>query len=84
MVRFKTLPSPPPSLSEIPVEQAEPIREFFAWSHKRNYEGYWFSTTPVTTSASNPYWSGSSSCQPTIVAISAQPLALLWPTKNSI
>ena len=76
----------PPSLSEIPVEQAEPIREFFAWSHKRNYEGYWFSTTTRDhirfESLLERQFLMSADHDPDIVAISAQPLALLWPTKT--
>jgi hypothetical protein len=32
-------------LSLLPLERATPIRRFFAWTGKRNYEGSWWSST---------------------------------------
>jgi hypothetical protein len=65
------------------VERAVPIRRFFAWPGKRNYEGLWWSSTvrahvPFESLLEREYlmWAD---FDPDIVAIAAQPLALLWP-----
>ncbi|BBX59169.1 hypothetical protein TM48_03415 [Mycobacterium shottsii] len=50
-----------PDVGSVPLERATPIREFFSWPGKRNYEGlYWSSTNrshvwpdPVNWSAAN-------------------------------
>jgi hypothetical protein len=70
-------------LASIAVEQAVPIRRFFAWPGKRNYEGLWWSSTvrahvPFESLLEREYlmWAD---FEPDIVAIAAQPLALLWP-----
>lgn len=71
------------ALGDIPVERTQPLREFFAWKHKRNYEGYWFSTTVGThvpfESLLERQFLLSADFDPSITAISAQPLGLLWP-----
>ncbi|WP_239656555.1 hypothetical protein [Mycobacterium riyadhense] len=65
------------------VERAVPIRRFFAWPGKRNYEGLWWSSTvrvhvPFESLLERDYlmWAD---FETDIVAIAAQPLALLWP-----
>lgn len=74
------------TLAETSVEHAEPIREFFAWSHKRNYEGHWFSTTTGThirfESLLERQFLLTADHDPEVTAISAQPLAFLWPAKS--
>ena len=74
------------SLVDIAVEDAVPIREFYAWKHKRNYEGYWFSTTTGThlrfESLLERQFLLAADHDPTVVSISAQPLAALWPANT--
>lgn len=72
-----------PDLVLLAVERAVPIRRFFAWPGKRNYEGVWWSTTvrahvPFESLLERQYlmWAD---FEPEIVAVAAQPLALLWP-----
>lgn len=74
-------------LVSVPVERTSPIREFYAWQHKRNYEGHWFSTTTGThlrfESLLERQFLLSADFDPTVTAISAQPLALLWPANTA-
>jgi len=70
-------------LASLSVERAVPIRRFFAWPGKRNYEGLWWSSTvrahvPFESLLEREYlmWAD---FEPHVVAIAAQPLALLWP-----
>lgn len=66
---------------DVPVERTQPLREFFAWKHKRNYEGYRSSTTVGThvpfESLRERQFLLSADFDPPITAISAQPLGLL-------
>ncbi|MGP5080889.1 TnsA-like heteromeric transposase endonuclease subunit [Corynebacterium variabile] len=75
------------ALADVPVERAQPLREFFAWKHKRNYEGYWYSTTVGAhvrfESLLERQFLLSADFNPSIVAISAQPLGLLWPANTT-
>lgn len=75
------------SLNSTFIENADPIREFYAWQHKRNYEGYWYSTTTGThlrfESLLERQYLLSADHAPEVTSISAQPLALLWPAKAS-
>ena len=73
-------------LALLPVERAVPIRRFFAWPGKRNYEGLWWSNTarghvPFESLLEREYVM-SADFDPHIVAIVAQPLALLWPRRT--
>lgn len=74
-------------LISVPVDRASPIREFYAWQHKRNYEGHWFSTTTGTLlcfeSLLERQFLLSADFDPTVTAISAQPLAILWPANTA-
>jgi hypothetical protein len=70
-------------LAQLAVERAVPIRRFFAWPGKRNYEGLWWSSTvrahvPFESLLEREYlmWAD---FEPDIVTVAAQPLALLWP-----
>jgi hypothetical protein len=70
-------------LALLTVEKAVPIRRFYAWPGKRNYEGSWWSSTvrghvPFESLLEREYLM-SADFEPHIVAITAQPLALLWP-----
>jgi hypothetical protein len=70
-------------LALLAVERAVPIRRSFAWPGKRNYEGLWWSSTvrghvPFESLLEREYLM-SADFDPHIVAIAAQPLALLWP-----
>lgn len=65
------------------LERTTPIREFFSWPGKRNYEGlYWSSTNrrhvDFESLLEREYLLAADNA-PNIVAIAAQPLALLWP-----
>jgi hypothetical protein len=68
-------------LALLPVERAVPIRRFFAWPGKGNYEGFWWSSTvrahvPFESLLEREYlmWAD---FDPDIGAIAAQPLALV-------
>lgn len=72
-----------PVLANVPVERAQPLREFFAWRHKRNYEGLWFSTTigahvPFESLLERQFLL-SADFDLSVTAVGAQPLGLLWP-----
>lgn len=71
------------AVGSVRVERATPIREFFSWPGKRNYEGlYWSSTNRSHVefeSLLEREYLLSADSEPDIVAIAAQPLALLWP-----
>lgn len=73
------------ALADVLVERADPIRDFYAWTHKRNYEGYWFSTTIGAhvrfESLLERQYLLSADHSPSVVSLSAQPLALLWPAR---
>ena len=75
------------TLSNVPFERADPIRGFYAWSHKRNYEGHWFSTTTGShvrfESLLERQFLLAADHTPSIVSLSAQPLAFLWPAKTT-
>lgn len=70
-------------VGSVRVERATPIREFFSWPGKRNYEGlYWSSTNRRHVdfeSLLEREYLLSADWGADIVAIAAQPLALLWP-----
>jgi len=72
-----------PDVGSVRVERATPIREFFSWPGKRNYEGlYWSSTNRRHVdfeSLLEREYLLSADSETDIVAIAAQPLALLWP-----
>lgn len=74
------------SLVNVAVENTVPIREFYSWQHKRNYEGYWFSTTRGAhlrfESLLERQFLLAADHDPTIVSISTQPLAVLWPANT--
>jgi hypothetical protein len=69
-------------LALLSVEHAVPIRRFFAWPGRRNYGLWWSSTVrahvPFESLLEREYlmWAD---FEPHVVAIAAQPLALLWP-----
>lgn len=72
-----------PDVGSVPLERATPIREFFSWPGKRNYEGlYWSSTNrrhvDFESLLERDYLLAADNASD-IVAIAAQPLALLWP-----
>lgn len=66
-----------------PVETAEPIRRFYSWSGKRNYDGrWWFSTSRrhvVFESLLERDALMMADFSAEVIAASAQPLAFLWP-----
>ena len=65
------------------VESALPVRQFFAWPGKRNYEGSWWSSTNGShvqfESLLEREYLLAADFDTEIVAIAAQPLAFLWP-----
>ena len=70
-------------LASLVAERATPIRQFFAWPGKRNYEGLWWSSTVrahvLFESLLEREYLLAADFDPRVVGISAQPLALLWP-----
>jgi hypothetical protein len=72
-----------PEVGSVRVERATPIREFFSWPGKRNYEGlYWSSTNRGHVdfeSLLEREYLLSADTATDVVAIAAQPLGLLWP-----
>ncbi|SKI12518.1 TnsA-like heteromeric transposase endonuclease subunit [Mycobacteroides abscessus] len=70
-------------LSELPLEQAVAIREFFSWPGKPNYEGLWWSSTArhhvCFESLLEAEYLMAADYDRSVVAIAAQPLAFLWP-----
>ncbi|PVB25941.1 TnsA-like heteromeric transposase endonuclease subunit [Mycobacteroides abscessus] len=72
-----------PHLVDEPFEQATPIRDFFSWPGKRNYEGLWWSSTTGThvpfESLLEREYLLAADFDPSVIAIAAQPLAVLWP-----
>lgn len=72
-----------PDVGSVQLERTTPIREFFSWPGKRNYEGlYWSSTNrrhvDFESLLEREYLLAADNASD-IVAIAAQPLALLWP-----
>ncbi|BAP97319.1 TnsA-like heteromeric transposase endonuclease subunit [Mycobacteroides abscessus] len=70
-------------VGSVQLEHTTPIREFFSWPGKRNYEGlYWSSTNrrhvEFESLLEREYLLAADNASD-IVAIAAQPLALLWP-----
>jgi len=76
-----------PAVVSVRIERATPIREFFSWPGKRNYEGlYWSSTNRGHVdfeSLLEREYLLSADTATDVVAIAAQPLALLWPRDSS-
>ena len=72
-----------PDLTALRLEDAAPIREFFAWKGKRNYEGMWWSSTTRThigfESLLERQYLLSADHDEHVIGISGQPVALLWP-----
>ena len=71
------------ALTAVPLEHASPMRGFYSWRGKRNLEGVQFF---ATTGAHVPFESRleaqyvlAADFDPDVVAISAQPVAFLWP-----
>lgn len=71
------------ALGAQPMETNRPVREFFAWPGKRNYEGLWWSSTTRGMIAFESLLERQALTvldhDVSVVAISAQPFALLWP-----
>jgi hypothetical protein len=72
-----------PEVASLPTESALPIRQFFAWPGKRNYEGLWWSSTnrghvEFESLLEREYLLAADAAVD-VVAIAAQPMALLWP-----
>lgn len=72
-----------PEVASWPAERALPIRQFFSWPGKRNYEGSWWSSTTRAhvefESLLERDYLLAADVDVRVVAIAAQPLALLWP-----
>lgn len=72
-----------PDVGSVRLERATPIREFFSWPGKRNYEGlYWSSTNRRHVdfeSLLEREYLLTADIADDVSAIAAQPLALLWP-----
>lgn len=72
-----------PEVASLPTEGALPIRQFFSWPGKRNYEGSWWSSTTRAhvefESLLERDYLLAADADDQVVAIAAQPLALLWP-----
>ena len=70
-------------LDHLVVETATPVRSFFAWKGKRNYEGRYFSATTgghvVFESHLERDYLISVDADPDVLAVAAQPFLLIWP-----
>jgi hypothetical protein len=70
-------------VASLRTEDALPIRQFFAWPGKRNYEGVWWSSTNrghvAFESLLEREYLLAADADVDVVAVAAQPLALLWP-----
>ncbi|MFX4270730.1 TnsA-like heteromeric transposase endonuclease subunit [Propionibacteriaceae bacterium Y1685] len=71
------------ALTALRFEDSLPIREFFAWKGKRNYEGLWWSSTTKGhvgfESLLERQYLLTADHDRAVVGIASQPLALLWP-----
>lgn len=71
----------------LPTERALPIRRFFSWPGKRNYDGSWWSSTVrahvLFESLLEREYLLAADFDPRVVGIAAQPVALLWPRGTS-
>lgn len=71
----------------LPTERALPIRRFFSWPGKRNYDGSWWSSTVrahvLFESLLEREYLLAADFDPGVVGIAAQPAALLWPRGTS-
>lgn len=70
-------------LTSLAIETAVPIRRFYSWKGKRNYEGEWWSSTvgghvKFESLLEREFLMVADYTSET-VSISSQPLALLWP-----
>jgi hypothetical protein len=70
-------------IAALGLESALPIRRFYSWKGKRNYEGLWWSSTTGTHIGFESLLERDAltiaDFDTEVVAISAQPLAFLWP-----
>ncbi|MGN6405928.1 TnsA-like heteromeric transposase endonuclease subunit [Sinomonas sp.] len=70
-------------LADLVVESASPVRLFFSWPGKRNYEGSWWSSTVRAhvgfESLLERDFLMRADHDSAVVGIASQPLALLWP-----
>jgi hypothetical protein len=68
------------------LEHAAPIRRFYAWRGKRNYEGSWWSSTNRAhvgfESLLERDFLLEADFRRDVVAVSSQPFALLWPYRG--
>lgn len=73
----------PANVASQPFESALPVRSFFAWPGKRNYEGSWWSSTARRhvgfESLLEREFLMLADHEQDVVGITAQPFALLWP-----
>lgn len=71
------------SLASVALEEALPIREFFSWRGKRNYEGVWWSSTTRRhvgfESLLEREFLMAADFDGEVLGVASQPLALLWP-----
>ncbi|WP_427017759.1 TnsA-like heteromeric transposase endonuclease subunit [Pseudarthrobacter sp. P1] len=71
------------AVSSLVLESALPVRAFFAWPGKRNYEGLWWSSTVRAhvgfESLLERDFLLSADHDRDVVGIASQPFALLWP-----
>lgn len=70
-------------LSAEPLEKAQPVRDFFSWPGKRNYEGAWWCSTTRRLVRFESLLERQAitwfDFDKSLVGMSSQPLALLWP-----
>lgn len=70
-------------LASVALEKARPIRGFFSWRGKRNYEGVWWSSTTRRhvgfESLLEREFLMAADFDGGVVGVASQPLALLWP-----
>lgn len=71
------------ALASLALESALPVRAFFSWPGKRNYEGMWWSSTVRShvgfESLLERDFLLSADYDRDVVGVASQPFALLWP-----
>lgn len=71
----------------LPLESALPIRRFYSWKGKRNYEGRWWSSTTRSHIEFESLLERDAlmvaDYDQDVIAIASQPCALLWPRNTT-
>lgn len=74
------------ALASLTLESALPVRAFFSWQGKRNYEGRWWSSTVRSHVGFESFLERdfllSADYDRDVVGVASQPFAFLWPRRT--